>query len=172
MTWNKLISWLKTIFNPQYQLTLSEIKRSKFPYKTKYIFKEYGSHEFISLTYKDIQNNETLIHIINPTNILYINSHESNLRKEYNKYYIIEEFRGNKYKIKSMNEESIYTGEYICENIDLFNEINTKDLCKIIYATGFHKGRRVSTALKATDADRTKMGIVHSDNIINFKTQK
>ncbi len=173
MRWNRLKNWLKAIFKPQYQLTLSEIIKSRIPSKTRYIFKEYGSHEYISLTLEDIENNDKLIYIINPNNLMNINLHEFNLKKDNEIYHIIEETRGNKYKLKNMHEEIIYSGEYIYENIDIFDSINTPDLCKIIYTTGFNKGRKVSLALKATVKDNdSKTDTILSDNIITSKHPK
>jgi hypothetical protein len=170
MKCGKIRNWLKTIFKPQYQLTLSEIIKSKIPYKTRYIFKEYGSHEYISLTFEDIEINDKLKYIINPNNLMDINLYEFKLRNEYETYHIIEESRGNRYKLQSMSEEIIFSGEYIYENIDIFNNIDTPDLCKIIYTTGFNKGRKVSLALKTmVKSENTKEEIISTDNIIVFK---
>jgi len=99
-----------------------------------------------------------------------INLHEFKLRNEHETYHIIEESRGNEYKLKSMSEEIIFSGEYIYENIDIFNNIDTPDLCKIIYTTGFNKGRKVSLALKTmVKSENTKEEIVSTNNIIVFK---
>lgn len=99
-----------------------------------------------------------------------INLYEFNLKKDSEIYRIIEENRGNNYKLKNMNEEIIYSGEYIFENIDIFTTIDTPDLCKIIYTTGFNKGRKMSLVLKATVKDYgSKTETLNRDNIITFK---
>jgi len=140
--------WLISIFNPKYQLTLSETIHAHEPNKTTYIFKQYGSYDFVHLTFLDIKNNSNLLRVINPKNLLHIHLNELSIKKIYETYHIIEEIRNNKFKIKNMQKESIYSGEYICKNIDMFQNINPNDLCKIGYATGFNQGRKMSLTIK------------------------
>lgn len=170
MQWCSFIKWIKAVFNPQYQLTLSEVIKSKIPNKTKYIFKEFGSHEFVNLTFEDIKKSENLLHIINPNNLLEISLIESQIHKDYEAYYITEESIGNNYKLKVMDQEVYFSGEYIHKNIDIFQNFRHKDLCEIIYTTGFNKGRRVSIALKdVSDSSKIKPAKTNKDNIYNFK---
>ncbi|HEY0209454.1 hypothetical protein [Acerihabitans sp.] len=170
MHWRSAIKWIKAVFNPQYQLTLSELIKSTTPNKTKYIFKEFGSHEYIALTFNDIKKNENLLHIINPNNLLDISQIESQIQKDYEAYFIIEESNDNNYKLKAMEQEVCFSGEYIHKNIDIFQNFRSKDLCEIIYTTGFNKGRRVSIDLKdISDSSNVKLVKTNKDNIYNFK---
>ncbi|WP_410013015.1 hypothetical protein [Sodalis sp. C49] len=170
MHWRLVIKWVKAVFTPQYQLTLSEVIKSRIPYKSKYMFKEFGSHEYISLTFEDIKKSENLLHIINPNNLIEISLIESKIQKDYEAYYITEMTIGNNYKLKALDQEVCFSGEYIHKNIDVFQNFHSKDLCEIMYATGFNKGRRVSLALKdVSDSRKLKPAKTNTDNIYNFK---
>lgn len=146
-----IFKWLVSVFNPKYQLTLSEIIKSEKPNKTIYIFKQYGSHEFVKLTFDDIEKNDNLLHSINPKNLMNINLSEFLIKKKHEKQQVIEEIKNNKYKIKNDSEEIIYSGEYIYKNIDMFNKINKLHLYKIIYNTGFEKGRNISKLIQLSN---------------------
>lgn len=141
--------WLSAVFNPKYQFTLSEVIKSKEPNKTVYVFKQYGSHEFVKLTFPDIERNPHLLQSVNPKNLMDINLSEFLIRQEYNQYYVTEEIRNNSYKIKNNTEEVICSGEYIYKNMDMFQEINNTDLCRIMYNTGVAKGRNLSASASA-----------------------
>ncbi|KAF3998409.1 hypothetical protein [Glaciimonas immobilis] len=69
---------------------------------------------------------------------------EYDIKKEVNAYKIKEILRNNFYKISNNATEEIYSGDYICKNIDIFNHLSVSDICKIAYITGFNKGRRIS----------------------------
>lgn len=166
-----ILKWLISVFNPPYQLTLSETIQSKEPNKTIYIFKQYGSHEFIKLTFKDIKNNNSLLQSINPKNLMKINLSEFLLSREYEKYYVTEEIRNNSYKIKNNSEEIVCSGEYIHKNIEMFQTINSSDLYKIMYYTGFKKGRSMSSSaysVKKINSREVLQNKNNSDNVIPF----
>jgi len=111
--------WLLSIFYPKYQLTLSETIHAHEPNKTTYIFKQYGSYDFVHLTFLDIKNNSNLLRVINPKNLLHIHLNELSIKKCYDTYHIIEEIRNNKFKIKKCTKkefilEIIFAKTLIC----------------------------------------------------------
>lgn len=142
-----LKKWLISVFNPPYQLALSDKNLDKEAGYTIYIFKQYGGHEYIKLTYSDILNNSNILSAVNPIHLMDIHLHEYLLKQETEKYHITETLRENKYKIANLKTEEIYSGEYICRNADMFSSISHVDLCKIAYQSGFVKGRKMSKVI-------------------------
>ena len=140
--------WSALVFDPPYQLTLSDKIVDKLTNKSLYVFKQYGSHDFVKITYVDIVNNKSLIQAINPVNLMDIHLNEYLSKIESNEHQVVEYLRGDKYKISNGNFEEVYSGESICKNIDMFRGMSVGDVCKIAYASGFTKGRKVSSEIK------------------------
>lgn len=110
--------------------------------------KQYGSHDYINVTYFDMLNNSGILSAINPVHLMDIHLHEYLLKQENEKYHITETLRNNQYKIANTKIGEIYSGEHICRNVDMFSNIAHADLCKIAYQSGFIKGRRTSVEIK------------------------
>lgn len=166
--------WLISVFNPPYQLTLSEIIKHREPNKTIYIFKLYASHEYVKLTFPDIIGNNALMRSINPHNLMEIRLNEHNIQSEYNTYQIIETQRGNHYTLANRQEARTYSGEYICKNIDMFSSLQSNDLCRIAYMSGFNKGRKVSAEAKLAirSTEQRIANDKENNNIIEFRKNK
>ncbi len=146
------------------------MKESQLPNKTSYIFKEYGTHEFIHLTYEEIRSNETLLGIINPNNLMDIHMREFLIKKQAENYRVVEESQNNMYTLENQQEVGTYSGEYIYDNLEMFENVNLRDLSKIIHTTGFIQGRHISVSmqrLKKLQAPRESETC--SDNVIKFK---
>lgn len=138
----KILRYILSLYNPPYQLILTEEKFDKIANGYIYTFKLYGGHDFIRLSHKEIKDDHKIIRLIHPRDLIHINIKEYNFRLENNKYKIIECLRNNHYKISNGNNIEIYSGEKICENIDMFKNIDSYDLYKISYETGFLHGRK------------------------------
>lgn len=107
-----------------------------------YTFKLYGGHDFINLSHKEIKEDYKIVRLINPIDLLYIHKKEYDFQIENTKYKIIEYLRNNHYKISDGIHTDISSGEDICNNIDILKNINSYDLYKISYETGFLHGRK------------------------------
>ena len=167
-----LKKWLISVFNPPYQLALSDKTFDKEVGYTIYIFKQYGSHDYIKVSYADILSNHSILSAINPINLMDIHLHEYLLKQEMEKYHISESLRDNQYKIANMKTEEIYSGDHICRNVDMFCSISHTDLCKIAYQSGFIKGRKMSQVinnlLKEKEEYESKEIVVAIQNINNI----
>lgn len=135
---------LMKIFNPAYQLILTDKVEGGNDKGVVYVFKQYGSHEFFHVTYSDILDNENLLYAIHPLTISEIAESEALRNKlRHNKKRITKEIKGNNYEIGG----SIYSGDYVCNNIDMFFDLNVADVCHIARSTGFFSGREFSKML-------------------------
>lgn len=139
---------MASVFDPPYQLTLSDKFFDKSKNKNLYVFKQYGSHDFVKITYPDIVNNKNIIRAINPMNLMDIHLNEYLSKIESDELQVVEYLRGNKYKISNGDVEGVYSGENICKNINMFPGMSAADICKIAYASGFTKGRKVSSEIR------------------------
>jgi len=167
--------WIISVFNPPYQLTLSEKIIRPSPNEVLYVFKQYGSHDYIKISYTDILNNHNIMRSINPTNLMDIHLNEYLIKLESDRYRIKEQLRNNIYALSNNHHEEIYSGEHICKNIDMFSNISTTDICKIAYASGFNKGRKISTEISEIIAKNHNERLANkttSNNIIKIKCNK
>ncbi|KAF3997105.1 hypothetical protein [Glaciimonas immobilis] len=161
-----LKKWASSIFNPPYQLTLSEKMVSELSNETIYIFKQYGSHDYIKITYNDIVGSSSIMQAINPKNLMDIHLNEYILKKELDSYRIKEVLRNNLYKISNNATEEIYSGEHICKNIDMFDNISVSDIFKIAYTSGFNKGRRISIEInELVNESKEEIKEINSENV-------
>lgn len=153
-------SILMKVFNPTYQLILTDKIEGDDNKGVVYVFKQYGSHEFFYVTYSDILDNNNLLYAIHPLTISEIAESEALRNKlRCNKKRITKEMKGNNYEIGG----SIYSGDYVCSNIDMFFDLNVADVCHIAHSTGFFSGRDFSKTLTK------KLANLESKNEINSK---
>ncbi|QUP54461.1 hypothetical protein GO998_12240 [Ralstonia syzygii] len=143
-SFRSLAKWLVSVFNPPYQLTLSDRFVDERSGQVVYIFKQYGLHEYVRVTYADIVGNDDLLKAINPVNLMdiHLEEHERNVLSREIK--IKEILRGGKYRLASGEFSQEYSGEYIVNNVDMFAHMTPSDLCRIALTTGFSRGRSVS----------------------------
>lgn len=83
--------WQISIFTPKYQMTFSATVYATEPNKTIYIFKQYGSYDFVHFTILDIKNNSNLLRVINPKNVLHIHCNESSIQKGFETFHLFED---------------------------------------------------------------------------------
>ncbi|CED78968.1 Conserved hypothetical protein [Candidatus Hamiltonella defensa (Bemisia tabaci)] len=140
--------WIFSVLNPEYQLILIEEEYSKKLDQTIYIFKQYGNHDFVKLTYLDILNNKNLLSAINPVTLMNIHLNEYLINKKKKSDIITKILRNNEYEILKKDGVNIYSGEYICQNISMFSCMNRDDICNIAYNSGFLKGRQYASQIK------------------------
>ncbi|MCC7005694.1 MAG: hypothetical protein IT497_03485 [Ottowia sp.] len=171
--------WLISVFNPPYQLSLSDKTLDKKSGLTIYVFKQYGGHDYIKITYADILNNYGILSAINPIHLMDIHLNEYLIKQETEKCYVIENLRNNKYKISNQKVREIYSGEHICTNIDMFANVSHSDICKIAYQSGFIKGRKFSHEIKAIIQENKKITqevllskASKNSNVINLATHR
>lgn len=166
--------WLISVFNPPYQLALSDKFFDKKMACMVYVFKQYGSHDYIKVTYFDMLNNPGILSAVNPIHLMDIHLHEHLLKQETEKYHVTETLRNNQYKIANTKTGEIYSGEHICRNVDMFSSISHADLCKIAYQSGFIKGRKTSVEIKnliekkEKEAQEKVLSENDSPNVINL----
>lgn len=138
-----LARWVISVFNP-YQLTLSDRFVDERNGQIVYIFKQYGLHEYVRVTYADIVGNDDLLKAINPVNLMDIHLEEHERKAQSREIKVQEILRGGKYKLSNGNFSQEYSGEYIVNNVDMFEHMSPSDLCRIALTTGFSRGRSVS----------------------------
>ena len=137
-------SMIKRVFNPTYQLILTDKIDSDDNNGIVYVFKQYGSHDVFCVTYSEILDNENLLYAIHPLTIADIAESEALRNKsKHKKKRITKEIKGNNYEIGG----SIYSGEYVCNNIDMFYDLSVYDICHIAHSTGFFSGRELTKRL-------------------------
>lgn len=138
-----LLSIIKRVFNPPYQLVLLDKIEGEKGKDVVYVFKQYGSHDVARVTYSEILDNSNLLHAIHPLTIAEIAESETIKKFKYNNKKITKELKGNNYEIGGRT----YAGEYICNNIDMFFDLNLNDACHIAHSTGFFSGRELTKKL-------------------------
>ena len=145
-----LAKWLVSVFNPPYQLTLSDRFVDERSGQVVYIFKQYGLHEYVRVTYADIAGNDDLLKAINPVNLMDIHLEEHERKVLSREVKIKEILRGGKYRLSNGEFSQEYSGEYIVNNVDMFTDMSASDLCRIALTTGFSRGRSVSKEINET----------------------
>ncbi|WP_146056814.1 hypothetical protein [Chromobacterium alticapitis] len=136
--------WIISVFNPPYQLALCDRLPGKHAKECLYLFKLYGSHDFVKLSHADILASNQIMSAINPRDLIKIALLENNLKAHDQRCRVEEEMRGNHYRIHLQGNSEVYSGESICQNIDYFAELNAQEICRIAYSAGFQKGRALS----------------------------
>lgn len=133
--------------NPRYQLSLDHDYFDIKEKDRKYRFKSFGDHSFPEFTFKQIKFNESILFTVNPHDLIKIaekNSVQENLKSLLK---IEELLRNNKYKLSNTYGSNIFSGDEICDNPLLADQIEKMDLFKIAYNTGFERGRKLSKFL-------------------------
>ncbi|KUM01998.1 hypothetical protein KIF53_14360 [Chromobacterium subtsugae] len=165
-------NWIVGIFNPPYQLSLCEILPGRQGGGTVYVFKQYGTHDIVKLSHKDIIGNVQILAAINPKDLIGIALYENNLKEAAGECQVLETIRGNQYRIASHGREEVYSGESICGNLDLFQRLPPHEICKIAYETGFSKGRKVSGQLRAlAEQGRAEAGAAAA-NVVPLRSRQ
>lgn len=137
-------------FNPRYQLSLDHDYFDVKNNARKYKFKSFGDHGFPAFTFRELKYNEKLLFNINPYDLIKIsekNYSEENLKLLFR---VDELLRNNQYKLRNANGTHIFSGEDICNNPLLAEQIEKKALFKIAYNTGFERGRKLAKVIDAT----------------------
>lgn len=142
----KLLKWLMDI-KPRYTLSLDDKTYNEQNRTIEYRFKTFGEHTFPVFSHKDIMSKKQILFSIHPLDLIDITLIEKEQFEHKNSYRIAECLRKNSYKIKNSYSEKILTGKEICETPDLLEQINSLDVYKIAYNTGFLDGRRLSQQL-------------------------
>lgn len=160
----KRITMFFRMLNPRYQLSLDHDYFDINEKDRKYRFKLFGDHSFPEFTFKQIKFNENILFTINPSDL--INISEKNYIQESSKHLLrIDEFlRNNTYKMSNSDGSNIFTGDEICDNPLLAEQIVKNDLFKIAYNTGFERGRKLSK-LVSHEAKQERQ----EHNVIQFK---
>lgn len=166
----RVVRFVLALYNPPYQLILTDKSLDKNANYYIYTFKLYGGHDFVSFSFKEITSNSRLLRIINPSDLIKINSNEQDHALNVNQYRIVETLRNNHYKLSNGKHVEIYSGQKICENIDMFNNINLYDLCHIAYETGILRGRAITKEiLLAKEQPSAKVRSSSKDNVVLFQ---
>ena len=143
-----MLGWLFNIYNPKFQLALSDIVCRKHLKSPIYVLKQYGTHETYELTYKDIVENKSILCSINPLEMMNIHFHAFNYMKEERTHRISEYLSGNKYEIICGEGSYCCDGSYICENMQSFKNLDVVDAMNIAYETGVVNTRRLTAKIK------------------------
>ena len=141
---------------------------SIIPNKTIYIFKQYGTHECYAFSYHEIINNKNILFSINPVDMIDVHQHEFFAKLRSTECHISEQLPNNTYKLIAEDRYYTCTGEYIINNMDMFENLSHHDLAKIAHETGFRKGRKLSKDItwailnkKSHSAAKPRLRIVH-----------
>lgn len=143
------------------------------PGETIYVFKQYGTHECYAFKYQEILKNKNILFSINPVDMIDVHKHEFFAKYRSTECYVLEMLPHNTYKIIGGNNSFIYSGEYIFNNIDMFENMCRHDLAKISYETGFCKGRKLSKDIAEAIVETERKLVAQSkSNIIQIKSDK
>lgn len=162
-----LVNKIKLIFSvisPRYQLSLDDdyidIKEKSW----KYRFKSFGDHSFPEFTFNEMKYNTSILYAVNPEDLIKIT--EKNYAQEFtkNQLKIDEIMRSNIYKLSNCEGSNTFSGDEICDNPLLAEQIVKMDLFKIAYNTGFEKGRRLSKMIMQENKNTH-----FEDNVISLK---
>jgi hypothetical protein len=161
-----IIGFFKKIFkasNPRYHLSLDgnyyDIKLKKIIYR----FKVFGDHSFIKFSFDDIKKSQQLLYDIHPNDLINIVWMDSDQRERRTRIKIKEMLRNNHYKLHSELYEETISGDDVCENPILMQQIRSIDLYKISYNTGFIHGRSFSKKIVETANSKEEVS-----NVIPF----
>lgn len=133
-----------SLINPRYQLSFDDDYFDIKEKTRKYRFKSFGDHSFPEFTFNEIKQNINVLYAINPHDLMKIT--EKNYIEELstNQFKIMEIMRNNFYKLSNAVDSNTFSGDEICDNPLLFDQIAKSDLFKIAYNTGFDRGRKLS----------------------------
>jgi hypothetical protein len=135
-------------FNPPYQLALDSIIHDASTNKRLYRFKQYGSHDFIKLSYEDIDQSNNIMRSINPVDLKQIHLHEYQAERDKQVYKVTCYLRKNEYIVANHARSERQTGEYIGQNLDKFKTLNPSDLWRMADAEGFARGKAISQRIE------------------------
>lgn len=163
----RIVRFFLALYNPPYQLILTDKILDKRANYYIYTFKLYGGHDFLNFSYNEITSSKRLLQIINPEDLIKISSNEMEYSLKTNQFHIVETLRNNHYKLSNGKQIEIYSGQKVCDNISMFNNIDLYDLYKIAYETGIIRGRNISKEiLLAKEQQNTKLETLSQDNIV------
>lgn len=161
-----MLKFLNNFFKdktPRYYYRLDEIKYHSQHKNYIYIFKVYGCHSFAKLTFHDIKDSRKLRWLINPDDLIEIYINEEKHSKECKIYRIKETKRNNWYVLSNGSDSETISGDDVCNSPSLIEFINSFDIYKISYQTGFLHGRQFSKALKDSRPNKNQ------GKILNFQ---
>lgn len=164
----RIFKKLKNIFTqlqPRYQLSLDSNTYDLNSKQFKYIFKAYGEHSFVTITFNEIKNNDQLLYNIHPKDLITISINENIYNQKKSMLRISEILRDNKFLITDNDSYQIFDGDEICDNALLIERINNIDLYKIAYNTGFCRGRSLTKMVKSQCAEPV-------NNLVNLNVVK
>ena len=160
MLFNKLLTGIKKYYFPRYNLSLdSEFFNPDFK-KMVYRFKIYNNHSFAKFTFDDIMTNHNLTFDINPYDLLKIALREESLKKSGEQLKILEIQRNNQYKLANGLGKNIFSGDEICSNPLLIDQIRPIDIYKIAFNTGFAHGRQVHNEIVASNNEKPNLTLI------------
>ncbi|MGC1183160.1 hypothetical protein [Legionella sp.] len=171
----KKINIIFSIINPRYQLSFDDDYFDLKEKERKYRFKSFGDHSFPEFTFKEIKYNTSVLFTINPHDLIKVS--EKNYIQEHLKHQLkIDEFlRNNLYKLSNEYGSNTFSGDEICDNPLLIDQIVKSDLFKIAYNTGFERGRKLSKIVNQDNEKNDKgkdIKIVELTCLINDKFGK
>lgn len=170
--------WLISVFNPPYQFTLDEIIKDPVLGQSLYVFKEYGGHDFVKISYDTICKSKGIMRAINPDDLKQIHINEYQYAMESQAYKVTGYLRNNEYIIENNERTEKHSGEYISKNLDMFKSIDPIDVWKIAYAEGFTKGRKMShdiihkNGIKVISEMKSSIEQKSCDNVVDFSNIK
>ena len=167
--------WLASVFIPQYQLSLDRTIEDDDSKVVSYIFKLYGSHEFVHFTYDDICKNHNVLNAINPFDLKQIHIAEYQRAIDKAAYKVVSYLRNAEYIVEYCGKTEKHSGSYIGQNLNLFKSINPTDLWKIAYAEGFIRGKKLADDIYAGNGikfefiQKCNPSQNNVGNVVNFK---
>lgn len=165
MKFLRILKWLKEI-RPRYTLSLENKIFNDQKRATDYRFKTFGEHAFPIFSYKDIISHKQILFGIYPLDLIEIAIIEKKQSDLKNIFFISECIRNNNYRIKNYFSEKVLSGREICNTPILLEQINSLDVYKIAYNTGFLEGRKFSQQLiepdKKIENTVKKLQLVHN----------
>lgn len=156
-----------SFFNPRYSLALDSHECNKKNCRFYYRFKIYGFHGFLKLTFHEIKESKNIIFSINPYDLLWIIDNETKQSESLRKFKITETLRNDTYKLSSIEDEFFISGNDLFNNLSLIEKMNSLDVYKIAYNTGFLHGRRFTK--KIFQSKQKIKNYLPDIKIVNFK---
>lgn len=175
---SSLRKWLTAIFNPSYQFILDRKTRDLSTGNFMYVFKQYGGHDFVTLSYEAIFSNKKMMQLIHPDDMKQIHIDEYKYALENSGYKVTSYLRNNEYILENDERTERHSGEYISKNLDMFKNIDPSDVWKIAYAEGLAKGRKLSYDIIHKNGiktvSETRPVVKHKDptNVVDFKNSR
>lgn len=175
---SNLRKWLVAIFNPSYQFILDRKTKDASTGQFLYVFKQYGGHDFVTLSYEAICSNKHLMPLIHPDNMKQIHIDEYQHALENSGYKVTGYLRNNEYILENGERTERHTGAYISKNLDTFKSIDPPDLWKIAYAEGLTKGRKLTydiihkNGIKTVSETRPAETRKAPANVLDFKDRR